>query len=53
MNFMAAYGLANIDRPGFWSLVVDHLDLQYDYSEYAGDPSVTGTNLQSLSLVIR
>ncbi len=53
VKILAAYDLVDIDRPGIYSFIVDHLDLQYDYSEYTGDSYATGTNFQSLNLVVR
>ncbi|OYV84638.1 MAG: hypothetical protein B7Z63_06620, partial [Ignavibacteriae bacterium 37-53-5] len=52
VKILAAYDLVDIDRPGIYSFIVDHLDLQYDYSEYTGESYATGTNFQSLNLMI-
>ncbi len=53
VRILAVYKLVDIDHPGICSFIVDHVDLQYDYSEYTGNSSVTGTNFQALNLVIR
>lgn len=53
MKILAAYDLVDINASGAAAFVVNHLDLQYDYSTYSGETSLTGTNFQSLNFVVK
>lgn len=53
VNTLAAYQLIDIATPGIWKFISGHLDLRYDHSAYSGDNSLTGTNFQSLNLIVK
>lgn len=55
MKILAAYDLVDIDASGVAAFVVNHLDLQYDYSNYTSISNINtnGTSFHSLNLVVK
>lgn len=55
MKLLAAYKLVDASGAAVAAFVMNHLDLQYDYSEYTStsNMNINGTSFQSLNLVLR
>ena len=52
LKLLAAFDMVNINS-GTFAFLVDHLDLQYDYSRYSTGAPLNGTTFKAINLVIK
>ncbi len=55
MKFLDAFHVIDAEVPGAYSFILDHFDLQYDFSQYTGASisSAASARFESLNLVVR